>query len=303
MISIENFYGRTMDISLLRTFLEVSKTRHFGKAAQNLYLTQSAVSFRVRQLEDLVGVPLFNRQRNNIMLTTAGERLIPHAENILASWQIALQDVGLPEQQDMHLALGGISNLWGTFLQSTIPKLAEAFPYVSIRTEINSNLELTRSLIAGRLDVAVVLDPPNIAELKATKIGKIDLALVSNSKNVHLSDLNDVGYIFIDWGTAFNLKHAKLFKNPIAPILHTEQSQIALEFLLTNGGAAFLPLAQLETYLEEKQLFLVKDVKPVSRTVYAVSRKECKTNLNLEPVIELLSAVELKPETILQTTE
>ena len=165
-----------MDIGLLRTFLEVSKTRHFGKAAENLYLTQSAVSFRIRQLEELVGLPLFSRQRNNIMLTSAGERLIPHAENILASWQIALQDVGLPEQQEMHLSLGGISNLWGTFLQSTLPKLAEAFPQISIRTEINSHLELTRALIAGRLDIAVVLDPPNMAELKSNKIGQIELA-------------------------------------------------------------------------------------------------------------------------------
>ncbi len=292
-----------MDISLLRTFLEVSKTRHFGKAAQNLYLTQSAVSFRVRQLEELVGVPLFNRQRNNIMLTTAGERLIPHAENILASWQIALQDVGLPDQQEMHLSLGGISNLWGTFLQSTIPKLAEAFPSVSIRTEINSHLELTRALIAGRLDVAVVLDPPNMAELKTTQIGKIELALVSNQQGSKFSELDDIGYIFVDWGTAFNLKHAKLFKKPIAPILHTEQSQIALEFLITNGGAAFLPLAQLETYLDEGQLFLVDGVKPVSRAVYAVYGKSNQVHGNLEPIIELLSEVELKPEASLQPVE
>ncbi len=289
-----------MDIGLLRTFLEVSKTRHFGKAADNLYLTQSAVSFRIRQLEDLVGLPLFSRQRNNIMLTSAGERLIPHAENILASWQIALQDVGLPEQQEMHLSLGGISNLWGTFLQSTLPKLAEAFPQISIRTEINSHLELTRALIAGRLDMAVVLDPPNMAELKTSKIGQIELALVSNKKGATFNDINELGYIFVDWGTAFNLKHAKLFKKPVAPVLHTEQSQIALEFLLTNGGAAFLPLSQLDIYLEDGQLFKVKDVKPVQRSVYAVYGKSSKDHLSIEPIIDLLNEVELKPETTLQ---
>ncbi len=40
-----------MDTELLKTFLEVSRTRHFGRAAESLYLTQSAVSFRIRQLE------------------------------------------------------------------------------------------------------------------------------------------------------------------------------------------------------------------------------------------------------------
>ena len=41
----------TLDTDLLKTFLEVTKTRHFGRAAEHLFLTQSAVSFRVRQLE------------------------------------------------------------------------------------------------------------------------------------------------------------------------------------------------------------------------------------------------------------
>ncbi|MGB0468748.1 MAG: LysR family transcriptional regulator, partial [Pontibacterium sp.] len=245
-----------MDTALLRTFLEVSKTRHFGKAAQSLYLTQSAVSFRVRHLEELVGVPLFTRKRNNIMLTSAGERLIPHAENILAAWQLALQDVGVADQQDTQLALGGISNLWGAFLQSILPKLAAEFPSISIRTEINSHLELTRSLIAGRLDIAVVIDPPNLADFDTEKIGKIELVLVCDKPDARLSDISEIGYVFVDWGTAFNLKHAKLFKVPIAPMLHTEQSQIALEFLITYGGAAFLPKELVHSYVDEGKLFL-----------------------------------------------
>lgn len=292
-----------MDIGLLRTFLEVSKTRHFGKAADNLYLTQSAVSFRVRQLEGLVGVPLFSRQRNNITLTSAGERLIPHAQNILAAWQMALQDVGVPEAQEMHLSLGGISNLWGTFLQSMIPKLAEAFPLISIRTEINTHLELSRALISGRVDIAVVLDPPNLAELKATPIGQLELVLVSSQAELKLTNIETVGYVFVDWGTAFNIKHAKRIKTPVAPILHTEQSQIALEFLLTNGGAAFLPRAQIETYLNENQLFLVEGLKPVKRTVYAVCGKENETQRRLSPIIDLLSKIDLKPETTMQPVE
>ena len=50
-----------MDTQLLRTFLEVARTRHFGRAAAALYLTQSAVSARIRQLEEAVGAPLLER--------------------------------------------------------------------------------------------------------------------------------------------------------------------------------------------------------------------------------------------------
>lgn len=292
-----------MDIGLLRTFLEVSRTRHFGRAAQNLYLTQSAVSFRVKHLEDLVGVPLFTRQRNNIMLTSAGERMIPHAENVLAAWQMALQDVGVSDLQDTQLILGGIPNLWGTFLQSILPQLAADFPSVSIRTEINSHLELTRSLIAGRLDIAVVLDPPTLAELDTVRIGKIELVLVCDKPKAKISEAQTRGYVFVDWGTAFNLKHAKLFRSPVAPILHTEQSQIALEFLITYGGMAFLPRALIASYLEDGSLHLVSGSQPASRNVYAVISKSASRKSVVPPIIDKLGELELRPQANLQPTE
>ncbi len=237
------------------------------------------------------------------MLTSAGERLIPHAENIIASWQVALQDIGIPEEQEKQLVLGGISNLWGTFLQSAIPKLAESFPLMSIRTQINSHLELIRALISKRLDIAIVLDSANMSELSSKKIGSIELILVSHKDDLRFQDINTVGYVFVDWGTAFNLKHAKLFKKPVAPILHTEQSQIALEFILTNGGAAFLPKALVQTYLDEKSLFVLKEIKPVSRSVYAVFAKQQPDHIQLEPIINKLTAIDLKPETSLQPIE
>lgn len=85
-----------MDTELLKTFLEVSKTRHFGRAAESLYLTQSAVSFRIRQLETQLGTNLFTRHRNNIRLTLAGERLIPYAESLMNTWLQAKKKLATP---------------------------------------------------------------------------------------------------------------------------------------------------------------------------------------------------------------
>lgn len=82
-----------MDTELLKTFLEVQKTRHFGKAAENLYLTQSAISFRIRQLEQNLGVALFTRYRNNIQLTAAGELLLPHASAVLSAIGAAKEQI------------------------------------------------------------------------------------------------------------------------------------------------------------------------------------------------------------------
>ena len=278
-----------MNTDLLRTFLEISKTRHFGRAAENLYLTQSAISFRVKQLEDIVGVKLFTRERNNILLTASGERLLPHAENILAGWQAALQDVGVASQKNLQISIGGTSNLWDTFLQSLLPMMATAFPDLYLRTEINPQRELVRALLGGRLDMAVVFEPSNLSGLRVSKIGQMELVFVSSERISNAEDIARVGYLFVDWGTAFNLQHAKFFDEAIAPVLHTGQSHIALEFLLSHGGAAFLPSNIVEQLITDKKLFEAEHIHRVSRSVYAIFNEESENTKAFLPIIEFLS--------------
>ena len=79
-----------MDLELLRTFLELNRTRHFGRAAEALSLTQAAVSSRLKSLEDQLGVKLFIRTRRQMDLSPEGSRLVRHAERQIAAWRAAL---------------------------------------------------------------------------------------------------------------------------------------------------------------------------------------------------------------------
>jgi DNA-binding transcriptional LysR family regulator len=289
-----------MNTDLLRTFLEVAKTSHFGHAAENLYLTQSAVSSRIKQLEDVFGVTLFTRQRNNILLTSAGDRLLPHAENMLASWQLTVQEVGIPKQQNLQLALGGTSNLWDTFLKSVLPKLSAKFPNLYLRTEINPSHNLIRALLGGRLDICATLEAQTNIDLDSKKIGSLELIMVCNIPGQSLDAVATLGYVFVDWGTAFNLQQARLFPEPIAPILHTGQSHIALEFILSHTGAAYLPLALVESYLQEEKLFRVTDAQQIIQDVYLIYPKTADKAMALGPIINFLEELDIKPETTVQ---
>ncbi len=282
-----------MNTDLLRTFLEVAKTRHFGHAAENLFLTQSAVSSRIKQLEETVGVALFTRQRNNILLTLSGERLLPHAENLLVAWQVALQEVGVSSRQSMQLTLGGTSNLWDTFLQSVLPKLAARFPNLYIRTEINSSQKLTSALLAGRVDIIAVLDPPTNGDLEVRRIGGLELIMVASQPDLSVEDIPGIGHVFVDWGAAINLKQARLFDEPVAPALHTGQAHIALEFLLSHGGAAFLPTALVAPCLKEGSLHYIYDAESASQSVYLVFSKHSEKIIQLAPIIALLEALDI----------
>ena len=286
-----------MNTVLLQTFLEVAKTRHFGHAAENLYLNQSTVSARIRQLEELLGVTVFTRQKkSNILLTPAGERLLPHAENILASWQQTIQEVGIPQEQSMQIALGATSNLWDTFLQSRLPDLARQFTGLHIRTEINPPQHLIRSLLSGRLDIAVMLDAPTNTELDDHLIGGLELVMVCNHPGQSIDDIAALGHVFVDWGTAFNLQQAKLFSDPTPPILHTGQGHIALEFILGFEGAAYLPRTTVSHHLKQGELFIVEGIPEVRREVHLVHTKNIEKLENLKPIINFLKSTNLQLE-------
>jgi DNA-binding transcriptional LysR family regulator len=87
-----------MDTLLLKTFLEVTRTRHFAKAAENLHVAPSTVSNRIQQLEQSLGLNLLIRNHQQVIVTPAGERLIKHSRSILRAWDRAYEDVALSEQ-------------------------------------------------------------------------------------------------------------------------------------------------------------------------------------------------------------
>ena len=116
-----------MDLELLRTFLEVNRTRHFGEAAEALHLTQAAVSARIKQLESLLGARLFDRLRRDIRLTPEGSRLIRHADLLISGWRKARQEVSFGGAQQ-QLAVGGSLRLWDVLLQDWFHRVRRHLP-------------------------------------------------------------------------------------------------------------------------------------------------------------------------------
>jgi DNA-binding transcriptional LysR family regulator len=276
-----------LDTELLKTFLEVCRTRHFGKAAENLYVTQAAVSSRIKQLESRLGLALFSRLRNNIKLTPAGERLIPHAEAVLNTWQRAFQEVAITSKQSIQLALGGSPNVWDLMLQNSLYELKVSKPELAIRAEVLSHTVVTRQLLERSLDLALVFDSPKVDEIITVKLFQLPLELVSTKDHLNIADIASVGYIMLDWGTLFSIQHAKLCKQLPPPTLHTNIARVALDYMLQAGGAAYLPTQLVDPYIENKQLFRVNDAPDMHRDVFVSYHKDnVKTDL-IESVIEL----------------
>lgn len=278
-----------MDTELLKTFMEVSRTRHFGKAAENLYLTQSAVSFRIRQLESLLGVDLFVRQRNNIQLTAAGERLIPLAENSVLLEQRIRKEIASLTGRQQQLIIGATPTLWEAWLQTHLQRCIDTLPEISLTALSHSSTNLVRQLIERTLDLAFVLDAPKVDELTTVEVKKIPLQLVSARQYDHWQDALAEHYVLVDWGTSFQMQHTQEIKAEITPALRTNTGRIALEYILQNQGAAYLPLSLAQEAIANKALFVVQEAPVLTRSIYASFHTTSSREQIIETLIELFS--------------
>ncbi|KAF7788144.1 hypothetical protein PRUB_a2733 [Pseudoalteromonas rubra] len=280
-----------MDLDLLKTFVEVVKTRHFGRAAENLYITQSAVSFRIRQLEQSLGVNLFIRQRNNIQLTAPGERLLPHANMILTGMQRAKVDVALANNMHKQVSLAGTPNIWDAFLQFGINHIVAAMPGVSLVAEVKAQQESTRLLLERTLDIAVLFDPPKVDELVVKQIKHLAIIPVSTMAQTTNEDFFDKQYVYVDWGTAFSLWHAKQFNGSTPPYFRTSTGRIALDLIMQCGGSAFIPRALAVEPIEKKQLFHIESVEQNAREIYVAYHKDNEQIEQIETIASLLASL------------
>lgn len=280
-----------MDLDLLKTFVEVVKTRHFGRAAENLYITQSAVSFRIRQLEQSLGVNLFIRQRNNIQLTAPGERLLPHANMILTGMQRAKVDVALANNMHKQVSLAGTPNIWDAFLQFGINHIVAAMPGVSLVAEVKAQQESTRLLLERTLDIAVLFDPPKVDELVVKQIKHLAIIPVSTMAQTTSEDFFDKQYVYVDWGTAFSLWHAKQFNGSTPPYFRTSTGRIALDLIMQCGGSAFIPRALAVEPIEKKQLFHIELVEQNAREIYVAYHKDNEQIEQIETIASLLASL------------
>lgn len=259
-----------MDIELLKTFLEVNRTRHFGKAAANLFLTQAAVSARIRTLEAQTGVPLFTRQRNNIRLTAAGQKLLGHAESIIDTWNRARHEIAAGEEHRRSLSVGAVASLWDMMSGDWVSALYERIPQLLLLAEVGNTDELLRRARDGTLDLALMYESPQTEELHVEEFAKIQLVMVSTEAGTSAEQAITGNYVYVDWGTTFGVAHARAFPVPPTPSIRIDAARLARAILLKRGGSAYLASRTVVDDVAAGRLHLVKSAPSIERLAYAV---------------------------------
>lgn len=280
-----------MDIELLRTFLEVNKTRHFGKAAANLYVTQAAVSARIRQLEQTVGVALFTRGRNDIQLTPFGRKLIEHAETILRSWTQARQELVVEDEHKSALVTACVPGVWETLLEPWIARIRNEMPDLVLSAEICDTKTVVTRLLDNTADLGLMFEAPESGDLKSDRLATFRFVLTSNQAGLSAHEALNGHYLFVNWGDWFSAAHAKHFRESGTPVLRLDSGRPARALIVETGGSAYLPQAMVQRDLDECRLHLVTDAPVIERTVNAVYVAEADKRILVDKARGLLAVV------------
>ncbi|HHR6141723.1 TPA: HTH-type transcriptional regulator HdfR [Providencia alcalifaciens] len=267
-----------VDSELLRTFLEVSRTRHFGRAAESLYLTQSAVSFRIRQLETQLGTSLFTRHRNNIRLTSAGERLVPYAESLMNTWLQAKKEISHASQHT-ELSIGATASLWESYLTNWLEVLYNQHDELRLEARVSTRQSLVKQLHSRELDLLIAIEPPKMDELESTIIGSIQLQLMASQKNIALTQYN---FIKLEWGADFHPKNEPALLQDDTPVMITTSAEITRQLLPVSLSAAFLPTHWLQHYPTLKTL----SDNVITKPLYAIWLKKNDQQILINQLIK-----------------
>lgn len=156
---------RQVDLFALKLFLTVVEERQVGRAAARENIAASAATKRIQDLEELVGVPLFERNPKGVAPTPAGLVLARHVGAMLAIVEDIRRDISQFTQGVRgNIRVASTGAIIFQFLSRDIAEFAQSFPLVDIDLREFTNPEVVRVLAAGEVDVAVFVATPEVKD-------------------------------------------------------------------------------------------------------------------------------------------
>lgn len=154
-----------MDIDALLAFVQIVNEKSFSKAASKLNITQPAISKRIQNLEQRLGAKLFERLQREIILTEAGQTLLPHAQSILHSFENAIQAIAdMDEEVRGSLRIVASHHIGLHRLPMVLKEFSQHYPDVDLRLNFLDSESAYNLLKDNEADLAFITIPKEFRE-------------------------------------------------------------------------------------------------------------------------------------------
>lgn len=261
-----------MDITLIKTFIEVANTGSFVAACDRLFVTQSAVSLRIQRLEDSLGHPLFTRSKAGAILTPAGVQFEHYALSLLKLWEEARQQIAIPEGYSKAISIGAQYSLWPRLGFRWLDAMQARMPELSVHAELGMPDRITRFLVEGVIHAALLYTPQLRPGLVVEPALDDELILVASYPGATL-DLQGE-YVAVDWGPEFT--HALTIALP-----HLTDSgrsmalgALAMDYIVNRRAAAYLPARAVRRHLDAGKLHVVAEAPRFAYPAWVIYRDD-----------------------------
>ena len=257
-----------MDIVVARTFLEIVKTGSFVRAARNLNITQTAVSARIRNLEQQLDRKVFIRNKAGARLTPAGDQFLRFATSLVQLWDRARRSVATAPGMETVVTIGAELSQWNPLMRDWLIWMRRECPELAISAHIDTADRLMEQVQEGALDLAILYDAPQRPGIVAELLFEERLVLVRTTPTDE--PLRPEDHVEVDWGEDFAASYHAAFPDAVPGIVSISYGPLALDYILARGGSGYFRMAAVRPYLANGRLALVPDSPEFSYSAYAV---------------------------------
>ncbi|MZP29772.1 LysR family transcriptional regulator [Heliobacterium undosum] len=245
-----------VNTELYRAFYLVAKEGSISKAAEQLYITQPAVSRSIQQLEEKLGCVLFFRTPKGVKLTKEGELLFPYIEqafSFISSGEKTLVQVKELEKGEIIIAAG--DTICKQFLPPHLKTFKQAYPGIRIHVTNENTPATIRLLKRGQIDIGfvhspVVSDPSSTEHLTVHEVFEIQDCFVAGEKYKHLAEqprsleeITESPLILLEKGSSSRIYIEKIFAQhnlSLKPEFELSDFELLIRFARIDFGVAFV---------------------------------------------------------------
>lgn len=239
-----------MTLRHIKIFLAVYQTQHITKAAQQLRMTQPAVTRAIQEIESYYGVRLFERINRKLYITPTGTMFYTYAVHIVDSFD--QMEKGLRDWDQLGvLRVGATMALGADLLPRVLVRFQQSHPNLHIRSVVSTGAALQQALLDNELDFAVMEGSVGQEELARRTIAPDRLVLIlppddprASQERLELKDLAQDSFLLRDKGSvgrAFVERVFAMHELPLVPTMESVSTQAIIQAVHLGLGVSFLP--------------------------------------------------------------
>ncbi|WP_420584960.1 LysR family transcriptional regulator [Ruegeria sp.] len=274
-----------MQLKAIETFLCVAETRGFHAAARKLNVTQTAVSARIRLIEEETGRQLFTRGAGGTNLTEFGRQFRPYAEQMLSLWSFAARDLPAQTHNRVALRLGAQLSIWDPLLVDLAVQFEQRLGQLLLTLNYDHDLNMINAVATHVLDAALTHERPSDPRVQSHELSPERLRLVETP------DTQDPVFVNLELGEVYQDHVRSTARRASGQTVFLGNCLMALRYVLGRGGTGYFPDYVVRDHLSAGELLPVPGAIDLMLPLYLVTRQgsaiaedilSCLTDLRAE---------------------